>query len=320
MKNMTLLFILLSTACFSQIDENLLLHYKFDENALDESTNGFDGFENNVTYVADRHGNESSAAYFNGVDSFIDFPNLAELKPQLPVSFSFWVKYDPGTYQEKEIFNTSFQEDESSGIYFNSQISNGNYAINFGDGSSFYSPSARRSYISNYTIAENEWQHITVVVNAAMDMKIFLFCKESGGTYSGSGGNLFYSLGAGSIGRNDRNLNVPSNYFKGTLDDFKYWDRALSDEEIYMMCFALQTSEFSADKFNFHPNPAKGTLHVNSNDQTNFHLNIFDNSGRLVLSAQSANSIDISGLSNGLYYIRFSSNEYIQTEKLIINR
>src|SRR5690606_12147500 len=137
-------------------------------------------------------------------------------------------KYDSTEYTDTEVFNTSFQEEESSGIYFNSQMSTGNYAVNFGDGSPFYNPSARRTYISNRAIDNDQWHQVTVVVKASLDMKIYIDCKEYGGIYSGEGGDLFYSVGAGSIGRNDRDLNIPANYFKGSLDDFKYWDKALS--------------------------------------------------------------------------------------------
>ena len=320
MKKITLLIIFVSVSCFAQTEENLLLHYKFDGNVLDETDNQFDGVQSGVTFVEDRFGNENSAVYFNGIDSFIDLPNLPALKPQLPVSFSFWIKYDNGNYEDKAVFNTSFEEDRSSGIYFNSQISTGNYAINFGDGSYFYRPDARRSYTSNYTITENEWHQVTVVVNAAMDMKIYLRCKEFGGTYSGSGGNLFYSLGAGSLGRNDRNLNVPPNFFKGTLDDFKYWDRALSEDEIFEMCGNLETSKFSKNKFIIYPNPAQNTLYVHSGEQTYFDLKIFDNLGRLVLSTNNTDEINVSNFPNGLYFLTISSKKNIQTEKLIINR
>ena len=320
MKKITLLFFLLSISCFSQIDENLLLYYKFEGNALDATENGFDGFENNISYVADRFGNENSAAYFNGLDSFIDFPNLEVLKPQLPVSFSFWIKYDSTLYTDTEVFNTSFEEDESSGIYFNSQISTGNYAVNFGDGSPFYNPTARRTYTSNYKIDADQWHQVIVVVKASLDMEIYIDCKEYNGIYSGSGGDLFYSLGAGSLGRNDRDLGVPANYFKGKLDDFRYWDKALSEEEIKTECELLQTSDFLSNQILVYPNPAQNLIHIQADNQTAIHLNVFDNLGRLVLSTYFKNTIDVSSLSNGHYFLRFSSNENVQTKKLIISR
>lgn len=287
MKIITLLFILLTIPCVSQIDENLLLHYKFDGNTNDETANHYDGLPDGVTYVTDRLGNENSAVYFDGENDFIDLPNLPELKPQLPVSFSFWLKYDSTEYTDTEVFNTSFQEEESSGIYFNTQMSTGNYAVNFGDGSPFYNPSARRTYSSNRAIDNDQWHQVTVVIKASLDMKIYVDCKEYGGIYSGEGGDLFYSVGAGSIGRNDRDLNIPANYFKGALDDFKYWDRALSEAEIPTQCDPLSTTEFSVDNFIVYPNPAQDIIYVQSNTQTPFQIKIFNNLGKLVTTTYS---------------------------------
>lgn len=319
MKIITVL-LLVSFSCFSQIENNLLLHYKFDGNTNDESVNGFDGISNNITYTTDRFDNANSAAYFNGVDSFIDMPNTADLKPQLPVSFSFWIKYDSSDYHHQEVFNTSFEEDISSGIYFNSQVSTGNYAVNFGDGSPYYNPSARRTYTSNSQIENNKWIHVIVIAKAALDMEIYIDCQEHGGTYSGDGDDLFYSLSPGSIGRNDRNLYVPANYFKGALDDFQYWDRALDQNEIFEICGALSTSDFSANTFIVYPNPAQNTLYIQSGSHTDFHLNIYDNMGRNILSTHSTDIMDIKHLSNGLYFLEFISENTKQTKKLIVNR
>lgn len=320
MRRVTLLLILISFSCLSQIEENLLLHYKFDGNTLDETENQFDGLPNGVTYANDRFGNENSAVHFDGINDFIDLPNLSALKPQLPVSFSFWIKYDSPDYTNTEVFNTSFQEDESSGIYFNTQASNGNYAVNFGDGSPFYNPNARRSYVSSLPIDTARWHQVIVIVNASLDMKIYIDCKEYGGSYTGNGGDLFYSMGSGSIGRNDRDLNAPANYFKGSLDDFRYWDKALSYEDIGEVCSELGLSEFSSDNFNIYPNPAQEIVHIQSKNGLSFHLDIFDSLGKRVLSTNSENEINISNLSNGLYFLNFSSEKNIQTKKLIINR
>lgn len=320
MKIITLLCILIAIPGISQIDENLLLHYKFDGNTNDETQNQFNGFPSGITYVEDRFGNENSAAYFNGINSFIDLPNVPELKPQLPVTFSFWIKYDSSDYQDRAVFNTSFEDDISSGIYFNTQIATGNYAINYGDGSPFYTSAARRTYVSSQAIVNDEWHNITVVVKGALDMEIYVHCKENGGTYSGEGGDLFYSLTAGSIGRNDRNLGVPANYFKGSIDDFKYWDRALNADELWELCNVLQTSEFAENNFSIYPNPAQDKFFIRSDFKSDFNLSIYNNIGRLVLSAASTTEINIDNLPNGLYFLKFSSEKNTQTKKLIINR
>lgn len=44
-------------------------------------------------------------------------------------------------------------------------------------------------------------------------MKIIVNCVDSGGEYSGFGGQLVYSLTPGSLGRHDRDIYAPANYF-----------------------------------------------------------------------------------------------------------
>lgn len=320
MKIITFLFILISIPSLSQIEEDLLLHYKFDGSALDETENGFDGAANNITYTADRFGNENSAAYFNGVNSFIDLPNLAQLKPQLPVTFSFWIRYDGWSYRDQAVFNTSFEEDISSGIFFNAEAGTGKYGVSFGDGTPAYTPSTRRSFSSNTTIVTNEWHHITIVVVDALNMEIYLDCKEGGGTYSGSGGTLFYSSTSGSLGRHDRELGAPADYFRGAIDEFKYWDRALGLEEIYSGCHSLEIQEINKSSFIIHPNPAQDILRIQGNWDANATIQIFDSLGKKLLSSSLQHEVDISSLPNGIYFVKFLDEASVTSKKLIIKR
>ena len=320
MKKITLLFFLLSISCFSQIDENLLLYYKFEGNALDATENGFDGFENNISYVADRFGNENSAAYFNGLDSFIDFPNLEVLKPQLPVSFSFWIKYDSSDYRDRALFNTSFEEDISSGIFFNAQAASGRYSIAYGDGSPYYSPNSRRSYNSYKSVINDEWHNITVVVEGSQNMQIFIGCKDFGGSYSGFGGDLFYSATPGSLGRHDRELDFPADYFKGSLDEFKYWDRALSQVEILSYCDTLGIQIINEQSVILFPNPAQDVFYVNGRGDRIATIEIFDSFGKKLLSYPFQQESDIRSLPNGIYFVRLIGETTVNTKKLIIKR
>lgn len=218
------------------LSNNLLLHYPFNGNALDISANNFHGSASGVTYTANRFGLPNGAASFDGVNDFINLPNNLALKPNLPVSFSFWIWYETNDHNDQAVFNTSYEEDRSSGVYFNAQISTGNYGINYGDGSNFYNPTVRRTYVSNQQIETQNWHHIVAIVRGPTDISIYVNCIEQGGTYSGTGGNLVYSSTPGSIGRRDRDLGTPALYFKGKLDDFMYWDRAVTEEEVFQLC------------------------------------------------------------------------------------
>lgn len=318
MKNITLLLILATFTCFSQIEENLLLHYKFDENTLDQTENEFHGISYGVTFVDDRFGNENSAAYFNGIDSYINLPNVPALKPQLPVSFSFWIKYDSSDYRDRAVFNTSFEKNRSSGIFFNSQESTGKFGIGFGDGTPSYNPETRRSYTSNMEVVNDEWLNIIVVAEGPLNMKIYINCEEHGGTYDGSGGELFYSSTPGSLGRHDRKLTDPPNYFKGSLDDFMYWDRALTQKDINSICENLGTPQLDRTSITLYPNPTSNIVFISGNIESKTTVNVYDVLGKLMLSKPYQKEMDLSSLSSGLYFLKFINGESITTKKVII--
>lgn len=321
MRKLFLFLLLAPFFCLAQSEQNLLLHYKFDGNALDQTENEYHGIPNNITYTTDRFGNENAAALFNGVDSFVDFPNISELKPQLPVSFAFWIRYDSDLWQDREVFNTSHEDDKSSGVFFNSQAETGKYGVSYGDGSDYYNQSSRRTYDSNHTIQTGEWVHITIVVEGPTNMKIYTNCKEEGGTYSGEGGDLYYSATPGSFGRHDRDLTAPPNYFKGAIDEFMYWDRALSESEVSLLCNNLGTGIVKETSFGLYPNPANEYIYLIGEEfGSNTFINFYDTLGKLIFSTPYQQEINVSHLSSGIYFLKIINNTSVITKNLIIRR
>ena len=320
MKNLiTFLLLILSFQSFSQsIDDSLLIHYQFDGNVIDTSGNGFDGTAFGVQYGVDRDGNSNSACYFDGIDDYVDFPNLEELKPPLPVSFSFWIKYNSTDYTDRAVLNTSFEEDISSGILFTSQASTGKFAIGYGDGSDFYSSSSRRSFVSNVIIDTCKWHFIALVLVSANNMKIYVDCLEAYGTFSGSGGDLYYSQCSGSIGRHDQNMIIPAYYFKGAIDDFRYWNRELSFNDIDSLCNDLITSSENLQSLEneilVYPNPVKKILQIGANYNEFEYIFIYNLMGQIVYEGKFETNINIEKLKSGLYFLQVQSKHKGQSE------
>lgn len=323
MKFKLLFFLLLSANCFSQLQDGLLLHYKFDGDALDSSGNEHHGSPNYaISYTEDRFGNENSAVLFNGINSYIDLPNLAVLKPELPISFSFWIRFDSEDWRDREVFNTSHEEDLNTGVFLNTEQSTGRYTINYGDGSPAYNPDTRRTYASNDTVVTGKWVNITAIIKNSTDMEIYVNCETSGGTYSGNGGDLQYSTTPGSIGRHDRALGIPANYFKGAIDDFFYWNRELLQEEIVMLCKPLKINSVSKNiNFTMFPNPAMDKVHlIKNNIQSGAVVEVFDIMGNMIMQTNFKPEINISAISNGVYIIKVSDEQSSSSKKLIIKR
>ena len=321
MKNITLLFGLISTLAFGQLEQNLLLHYTFDGNVSDSSDNGNDGTPDGITFGEDRFGNLDGAVYFDGINDFIDLPNIEDLKPNFPLSFSFFIKYESTSVEDRAVFDTSFQDDLSSGVYFNSQSSTGKHAVNHGDGSPFYNATSRRTYVSNNAIVINEWYHIAVVLRTSTDMEIYVNCQNSGGEHSGEGGVLQYATAAGSIGRHDRDLGANPLHFKGALDDFRYWDRAITISEIIELCDEnLGIIDNKNETFSIIPNPAKNIVFLESRLDTFNTYQIFDSVGRLRKSGRFTKTIHVDELTNGMYFIRLIGETNVATQKLLIQK
>lgn len=301
------------------LNNNLLTQYSFDGHLNDRSGNNYHATGSNISYIDDRFNNSNGAIYYNGVDSYIDFPNAMELKPDLPLSISFWIKYDSNLSTDREVFNTSFEEDISSGVFFNSEHSTGKYSLNFGDGTSNYTSNTRRSYASNASIETGQWTHIVLIIESETNMKIYVDCVDYGGTYSGFGGPLYYSNTPGSFGRHDRSMSTPANYFKGALDDFRYWDKALSNTEVQFVCdpnLNLENIILNSD-IRLFPNPAQDHFEIIS--PVSFEkIQIYDLTGKIVLTDIFNPKQNITGLKSGVYFVSLLSDELIVRKKLVI--
>jgi hypothetical protein len=306
----------------AQASNDLLIDYNFDNSVNDSSGNDHHATTYGTTFVADRFGAENSALYFDGLDDYIEFPNLAELKAELPVSFSFWIKYDSFNINDREVFNTSFEEDRNTGVYFNTQSSTGNFAVNFGDGGYNYISSSRRTYVTNAQIDIDTWYHVAIIVNSELDMKIYIDCIDNDGVYSGSGGSLVYSDTAANIGRHDRDLSNLANYFKGTIDDFKYWSKSISVDEINNLCNSLSVEQQDLTEkylFKIYPNPSNdGVFNIEINSLDFNNIKVFNLLGELVYNNKFDSILDLKYLSKGIYILNASGLGKSETRKIII--
>lgn len=64
-----------------------------------------------------------------------------------------------------------------------------------------------------------------------------------------------------------------------------------------------------------YPNPTTGKLNVNAEDVQ--EINVLDINGRVVMTANNTNAIDMSELSNGCYFVRVITNEGVSTQKIV---
>lgn len=241
MKNLLFIFsFLVCTVSAQNITDSLLLYYPMDGNANDLSGNNFHGTPSGVTSVPDRYGVPNSAYYFDGVNDYIDFPLNDTLKPNFPMTFAFWAKLKVLSVYQNRFFYTDYVQDNYHGVWMNTNNS-GYLGIGFGGGMFGCSPQNRVSYnATELALDTGIWYHLTGVIKAVNVMELYVNCNTVAAVFSSGSSlaNVVYSNSfPGTVGRFDAN-SAPS-YNWGYLDEFSYWERALSAAEIYTLCDSL---------------------------------------------------------------------------------
>ena len=120
MKKYALLILLMAITAFGSsqnIKDSLIVHYSFNGDAIDHSGNGFNAVNVGAISGEDRHGNADGALYFDGINDYVLLPNIPQLKPNLPVTFSFWVKTEDIDPANNRFFATDFEFDNYSGFW-----------------------------------------------------------------------------------------------------------------------------------------------------------------------------------------------------------
>ena len=297
------------------LSDSLLLYYPFNGNAIDASGNGFDGFISGVTDTTDRFGNSNSAYYFDGVDDYIELPNISELKPtDFPISFSFWVKLKDLTIQNGEFFSTDYMQNNYHGTWMNVKEFNdelGTIAIGFGGGLGGCGESNRKSKRSGKHVEKNTWHHIIGIIRDYNDMSLYIDCSEGAGVYSGEGSQeIAYTNTPGRIGTMDANTTLPAHFYWGFMDDFAFWNRELSLTEISDLCLDLIEIDDS-NSSNIYEN--NNISFINTADGISIKSNVIGNfsfynmEGKLILKKDDEKSVYLekSTVKNGIYILMF---------------
>ncbi|MDA8775690.1 cadherin domain-containing protein, partial [Opitutales bacterium] len=208
------------------IEFGMLAHWKFDETngtiLHDSSVNKLNG-----TLIGFNNpwspGRVGGSLRFDGVDDHISFAGITELNDIRPISFSGWLKLDQNG--SGYVFA---KRSEGHGYWrFFASGPSKNWLIRSTTGNS---PSIQSTEFTPFF----QWQHIALTWNGLLggqNSRIFIdgIEKMNINQTAGSGqiisdaGNLF------TIGNRPQNN---SSFFKGWMDDFRIWNRVITQNEI----------------------------------------------------------------------------------------
>jgi len=224
----------------------LIAHWSFDENAgtnsIDHSQNGNDLNISNAGWTS---GISQSGLYFNGVNDFVQVPSTPSLNIALDaVSISVWLKLEELPSQMPGSYGPIYDSDDD---YYVLYLDKGNEELRFKvkDDNGLTS----RPGISESDLSLNEWIHVAGVYNGKEAM-IYLNGELMDSHTTTGIGELGLNQNA-EIGRND------GNYFKGSIDELRIYERPLSYQELgmhaqmtYSNCDFTEQLSFALSEYN----------------------------------------------------------------------
>ena len=231
MKNLTIPYFVLGVICFCLQNANaqglpdyvphtgIVGWYPFDGSCEDLSLNQFDGTPVNVLWGQNRLGESDAALDLTAIaDDYVDLPAAVDSIFTSVITVSCWVNY-PATGGQ-----TIFRSGSTPGLYDNfqatvwTQASTGNMTLRLYSENSSYT-----SYEYEY---EEDWKHLVMTLDgdsARMFVNGMLVHESIVMPFVNSPG--IFRLGQSMF-------SSPYNY-RGQIDDFGIWNRALELHEVW---------------------------------------------------------------------------------------
>ena len=212
---------------YAEPNPQLVAYYPFNGNANDESGYGNDGTVNGATLTTDRFGVADKAYSFDGVNDYIELPDLPT--KSFPISISAFFK-KTGNSELKGYLYNSDKWDQYWGDYqgFNiTLMDNGSIYGGFGGNSN----KANYFYSSESQFNLDQWYHVCIVYEDYHDIRIYLNGNQLSASETHPDYNTIYNtnivdkIGASSDGQGRF-------YYFGSIDDFKIYNRILTQTEI----------------------------------------------------------------------------------------
>jgi RHS repeat-associated protein len=203
----------------------LAAHWKLDGDFTDSVT-GHNG--NGINSPGWGEGILGSGIALDGINQYIQIPNNARFKPQLPLTLGAWI-YLTASGTDGLILQTDDWNTVYSGAFLRMKSDGSDrIAVGYGDGGP-NSWVSLRNKTGTTVLKPGRWYHVVGVIRGPLDMSIYINGVDDGGEHGGVGsGVLHYTEHDIMIGSQD-GLGA---FFKGGIDDVRISNYALSKGEI----------------------------------------------------------------------------------------
>jgi hypothetical protein len=211
--------------------DGLVGWWPFNGNANDESGNGNNGNAIGVTLTTDRFGLTNSAYFFNGTSNEIEVTNsLLNLVSDFTISG--WMSSSDISKFQQCIFN-SINHTGFAVELNNENIPPNKLTYGVGPANAFWDLIYAQGAYNQFQ--NNNWYHI-VFLKSGTNYSLFQNNQFDGSSSVPASAGYSQSVGIrfGSIGGTE--------FFKGSLDDFGIWNRALTPQEITALYTATSSN------------------------------------------------------------------------------
>jgi hypothetical protein len=301
--------------CGTGIDLNnqLVGYFPLDANTNDLSTTAVNGTNNGTTATAGFQGAPNTAMDFVATElDYVDAgSNLRGITNQVTVSFWFNTTAS-GTQIMVEKYNYTFD----AGFYV--PMINGKLTLYGRDGSGAGVPGT----LSTNTYNDGQWHHVVAIVDQT-DWILYVDCELTQFVTMATASpdiSVNWPLNFG------RNAQGNTSYFTGQLDEIRIYNRPLSNTEICNLChntvlMAIEDPNASLPVFNIYPNPTTGIVNIGGLHQItgDYMIKLNDITGKQIQSIKNQTWIDLSTLTNGIYFLEIydQSNHRLSSKKII---
>ena len=280
----------------------LIAHWSFDENsgssASDLSLNGNNLNTANASWIS---GISQSGLNFNGTSSYVNVLPSPSLDIDLDaVSISAWVKLEELPSQMPDDYGPIYDSDED---YYVLYLDKANQELRFKvkDGLGLTS----RPGIPQSDLTLNQWIHVAGVYNGTEAM-IYLN-GELMDSHSTTGIGTLGSNQNAEIGRND------GNYFKGSIDELKIYERPLSRQEVVDQ-YGMNSSTCNFNEnFEYALSNYSASVHNDTSECPPFNLTASYELPRNVYTFGGMYYVNIESVVNDLQYDSHSFFAWVKT-------
>lgn len=214
-------------ATFPVEEATPLHHWELDETSgttASDSVGSLDGTLTNGPVWQSSAGLFSGALDFDGVDDYVSVPNTGNVFLTVPFTWSAWVKADTlpsagatNRYVIEMVHSVSPWE--AFGLWADDAGDLFKFTVNNSAGTAF-------TVIGNAPLVLNQWYHLAVTVDSGFASKLYVNGVSQGTPQTP--GSLYAANGALWIGK----AGGANQGWQGLIDDVRFFDKALRQEEI----------------------------------------------------------------------------------------